>query len=514
MGCNFHKKQENKHNNKDQDKNRAKNFDDVMEDIMDIKSVQVKGDMLFSETQGKPRDHYELCENLASGTLAIIRKVVNKLSNCVRSMKVIKKAFIDLQEDEKNFMKEIAILRTLDHPNILKIYEFYHDEKCFYLISEFCQNGDMFDKIQQQNGPFHEFTAGYAIYQILSAIMYCHTHNIVHRDIKAENILIESIEKYTYLEEEVEKINIRISDFSSARSFNENKKLTKKVGTPYYIAPEVLKRNYNEKCDVWSIGVLLFVLLCGKPPFHGDTDKDILASVERGMPDKRIDEWKGVSKEAQSLVDSMLRLDPYKRISIKEALKHNWFVTLNLKVSFPIEQLNIYYKNIVSFKTDPKYFFQHATMAYMIHHIVRKEEIDEIRRLFIYLDQKGDGKLSYNEIVNGFKKCKGYSERDLLKVLKSIDFSKGGNIEYEEFIRACIDKTMLLTEENLNKAFLLFTKDPNQKYMSPSEFKSILGLQTKFNDKTWEQIIKTVDANNDNMIEYIEFRDMMHLFIE
>lgn len=231
MGCAFTKKQESKLNNKEVEKHKAKNFDDVMEDIMDIKSVQVKGDMLFSETQGKPRDHYELFENLASGTLAIIRKVQNKQSACTRSMKVIKKAFIDLQEDEKNFMKEIAILRTLDHPNILKIYEFYHDEKCFYLISEYCENGDIFDKIQSNNGPFSEYTAAYIIYQILSAILYCHSHNIVHRDIKAENVLIESIDKVIIKGVEEDQINIRISDFSSARSFNENKKLTKKVGT-------------------------------------------------------------------------------------------------------------------------------------------------------------------------------------------------------------------------------------------------------------------------------------------
>lgn len=275
----------------------------------------------------------------------------------------------------------------------------------------------------------------------------------------------------------------------------------------------MLKRSYNEKCDVWSIGVLLFILLCGKPPFYGDTDKEILHSVDKGTPDIRPEEWKSVSKDARNLVDSMLKPDPYKRISIGEALKHQWFKNFPIKQPLHIDTLNSYYKNIVSFKTEPKYFFQHATLAYMIHHITKKIETDEIRSLFMYLDQKGDGKLTYSEINNGFKKCKGFHEKDLLKVLKFIDVSKGGHIEYEEFLRACVDKSTLLTEENLKTAFVLFTKDENKIYISPSEFKSILGLQTKFSDKTWEGIIKEIDINGDNQIEYDEFKDMMLKFI-
>jgi calcium-dependent protein kinase len=207
---------------------------------MDIKIVNLKGDMLFSETNGKPKDHYDVLENIASGTLGLVKKVKNKFSMCIRAMKVIKKAFIDLQEDEKNFMKEIAILRTLvnsilikDHPNILKIYEFYQDEKCFYLISEyessnnrFCNDGDLFDKLSKKNC-FDEHCSAYMMKQLLSALLYCHQHNIVHRDIKAENILIESTEVVN----EKELYNIRLTDFSSARSFSKSKKLTKKVGT-------------------------------------------------------------------------------------------------------------------------------------------------------------------------------------------------------------------------------------------------------------------------------------------
>ena len=176
MGCLSAKKE------KFEDGKKPKSFDDVLEDIMDIKTVQIKGDMLFSETEGKPRDHYKFKNKMQADTLATIVRVINKFSGCVRSMKIIKKAFIDLQEDEKNFMKEIAILRTLDHMNILKIYEFYQDDKCFYLIMEFCSEGDLFDKIQKE-APFNEYTACHIIYQILSAMVYCHSSNIVHRDI-------------------------------------------------------------------------------------------------------------------------------------------------------------------------------------------------------------------------------------------------------------------------------------------------------------------------------------------
>jgi calcium-dependent protein kinase len=294
--------------------------------------------------------------------------------------------------------------------------------------------------------------------------------------------------------------HIRISDFSSARSFNKSKKLTKKVGTPYYIAPEVLKRNYNEKCDVWSIGVLMFILLSGKPPFWGDSDKEILLNVEKGIPDKRHDEWRHISPEAQSLCDMLLKLDPGRRISVGDAIKHPWFQKYLIKQRLSMEKYNELYRNIISFKIDPKYFFQQATIAYMVHHIAKKEDVDEIRKFYSYLDVNGDGKMAYNEIVDGIKKVTAVNEKDVLRIFKYVDQAKSGYIEYEEFVRACISKNLLLSDENLKTTFVLFTKTDAEKDISCTEFKSILGLQSKFSEKTWDQIIKTIDVNGDNMV--------------
>lgn len=265
---------------------------------------------------------------------------------------------------------------------------------------------------------------------------------------------------------------------------------------------------------MWSIGVIMFILLCGKPPFYGDTNKEILKSVEKGNPDYREKEWKHVSKEARNLLDQMLTVDPYARISIANCLKHEWFKVFPIKIQPSRDQLNRYYINIISFKADPKYFFQHASLAYMVHHILKKEVSDPIRELFSILDKKGEGKLIYDDIVDGFKNCQNYSEKEILKVIKYIDVMKVGYIEYEEFLRACISKTDFLTDENLKVSFYLFTKDENKKYITPTEFKGYLGLQSKFSDKTWDAIIKEIDKNGDGMIEYDEFKEMMLKLLE
>jgi len=161
-----------------------------------------------------------------------------------------------------------------DHPNIMKIFEFASDKTYYYIVSEYIPGGELFDEIIRRKYLTEEGGA-YVIRQVVSAAMYCHAKGVVHRDLKPENILIDSISPDG-------KINVKVIDFGTALFFSPETKLKETLGTPYYIAPEVLADTYNEKCDVWSIGVILFVLLSGTAPFNGQTDEEILMAVKKG----------------------------------------------------------------------------------------------------------------------------------------------------------------------------------------------------------------------------------------
>lgn len=171
-----------------------------------------------------------------------------------------------VESERVKLLNEIEILKQLDHPNILKLFEFFQDQKRFFLVTEFCNGGELFDKIAEEQY-FSETDAAKIIKQILSAVNYCHQRSIVHRDLKPENIL---------LNRDLNDPKITIIDFGTSGVFDPDQKMQQKYGTPYYIAPEVLGNSYDEKCDLWSIGVILYILLCGYPPFNGANDEQII----------------------------------------------------------------------------------------------------------------------------------------------------------------------------------------------------------------------------------------------
>jgi calcium-dependent protein kinase len=232
------------------------------------------------------------------GGFGEVRKCSNKKTGAIRAVKIIRKDSLDSKEKIR-FFQEIDIMRQLDHPNIVRLYEVFQDEKRFYLVTELCTGGELFDEITKRSN-FNEQDAAAIIKQVLSAVAYCHSKNICHRDLKPENVLMDSKNNN----------QIKVIDFGASQKYDDNKKMSQIYGTAYYIAPEILKSEYNEKCDVWSIGVILYILLSGKPPFYGDDDKEILNSVKLGTYTLTGPDWKNISNEAKDLIKKTLTYEP------------------------------------------------------------------------------------------------------------------------------------------------------------------------------------------------------------
>lgn len=280
-----------------------------------FKDLTIKKSNFISFKKGSISKEYTFGKSLGSGSFGTVREAIHKITGNVRAVKILKKS----EQDEEKLFLEVDILARLSHPNIMQIYEFYDDNTNFYIVSEYCPGGELFDCITEK-GVFTEKEACFLMKQILSGICYSHENKVVHRDLKPENIL---------LDDKSDNPILKLIDWGGARYFLKHKKMNRINGTPYYIAPEVLAESYDEKCDVWSCGVILYILLCGYPPFNGESDSDIMMSVRKGKYDFPVEEWATVSKDAKDLVNKMLTYDPKKRFSAKDCLSHSWIEKYN-----------------------------------------------------------------------------------------------------------------------------------------------------------------------------------------
>ena len=451
---------------------------------------RVKREWLISSHPENIRDHYQFLNiTLGEGSYGFV-KVATRISDCVRrAIKIIPKKRIKRPE---LLTREISIMKQIDHPNIVKLYETYEDLQYIYLPMEICEGGELFDKIIEL-GRFSEGQACNLFLQMISAIAYLHSKDLVHRDLKPENFLFsqKSIDS-----------PLKLIDFGLAKSISSHRKMTTKTGTCYYVSPEILAGPYNEKCDIWSLGVILFMMLSGYPPFDGDNDKEILEAVKTTPLAFTEPVWDTISPEARDLITRLLDREPETRPSANEVLHHPWITEF---IHSPTTPAVIDATQLRTYQNSVK--FRRTVLNYMATQC-SSEEISELIKMFVKLDTNRDGSLSLNEIKAALRGAE-ISRPDLENIIKCIDHDGSGNIDLTEFIAATMGRRLYMSHEKLWNAFKRFDINDRGK-ITASELREVLDREHMDTDPGyWEEMIREVDTNGDGTIDFEEFVSMM-----
>jgi calcium-dependent protein kinase len=379
----------------------------------------------------------------------------------------------------------------------VKLFEVFRDAKRIYLVMEMCTGGELFDRIVEEaekhdeGHAFDERGAANYMQQILGAMRYLHENNYVHRDIKPENFLLANKER---------DAEIKVIDFGLAKKFikGTDALMKTKAGTPYYVAPQVLQGKYDEKCDIWSCGVIAYILLCGYPPFYGDADDEILRRVKKGAFDFPSPDWDDISKSGKAIIKEMLTKDPEKRPSAAGLLDHSW---LKKNADEPKGTVpKSLGKNLKTFTGGSKLKKVALTV---IASQIKESEIQELKSAFALLDKNKDGTLTIAEMGEAFKKLGIDGDQESLKKL---DTDGSGNIDYTEFIAAALDKSKYMQEEVLWTAFRTFDDDGDGT-ITKAELNQLLGGKLK--DDEFTKFIQENDLDGDGVITFDEFQAMM-----
>ena len=469
-------------------------------------SLTVKQDILVNEEKGNPSKKYKPKKMLGSGSFGCVYEAKNTIFGNTVAMKVIKKDK-ENELDEQEIRNEIDILKKLSHPNIVKIYEFYISENHYYIITEYCKEGELFSYIKNK---YTERQLAVLFYQVFSGLWYLHENKILHRDIKLENIMISGKEKDNSTGEEL--FWVKIIDFGTAKIFEKNKKEKDVVGSSYYIAPEVLKQNYNEKCDTWSVGVILYMTLVGRAPFDGKDDEEIIKKINSVDYNKNEPRLVKHSPEVRDLVSKLLEKDTEKRYSAKEALEHPWFSKYGgraLFSNFNEEEIKPFIDNLLNYSFNSK--IQQLVIAFLVHNLPSTDSSILILKLFRYFNKSGNCKLSKEELVNGLYAYKPKEEVDKIidHLFLLLDGDNDGFVEYEEFLRACIKKKQILTSTYLKYAFKFIDKEKTGTLNVQKIINAFVTTPNKLIEAVFSNTLNSVDKDGDGIINFEEFQELM-----
>jgi len=386
--------------------------------------------------------------------------------------------------------QEIKIMAPLDHPNIIRLHEYFETPEAIHLVLELCSGGELLDKLNTQpDNRFTEVVACQLVHSMLSAVRYCHNNNIVHRDLKLENFLFENRSSSSEL---------KLIDFGLAHIY-ENQNLHTSVGTPYYVAPEVIRKNYNSKCDIWSIGVLAYMLLSGTPPFNGNNDIEILKAVEKGHFHFNFAAFNNISSFARDFIVKCLTLDVSHRPTAEQAQKHPWFQNLNNKSSA------ISLPNLQQLRQFPRKSKLCRIFMEVIAHTMNSRQIKELRVEFSKLDLDNSGEITLNELQTALQNQGVMNDTNIAELFADMDVERTGKIHYREFVAASLSMQDI-NEENMKLAFDKLSH--HNDFVTAEDIRELLGR-----DATNEEVQEMMMRNNQPITSAISYDDVSMILI-
>ena len=473
----------------------------------EIKSITFD---IVGRSIGDPLEAYSVERPLFESNTGSIWLAKHKLTQTLRTMKIINKKIVN-EDSEMMILHQINVLKKIDHPNIVKIFEFYNEKDKLYIVQEHGQGGQLMAYIID-NSPLDEFNSAYIVFQILCAIYYGHNSNIFHLDLKPDNIIIDYISNNGL-------VHIKIMDFGSTQIVE--KEITKKsenipLSSLYFTSPEGLDSQFSNKSDLWSVGIILYLLLSARVPFMGDQEDIIKEDIQSGVYDIREYPWDKISKEAKDLIKKLLDLDPESRITPKGALSHCWFEKLKLKENTILIDDNVIQLQLENLQNyGYKMSLQDAVLSFLVHNSLHLVQMRDSCQMFYLFDINNDGVITHDEIYDTLIKVIKLNEEESNKlaeeIMDRVDIKKVGYIEFEQFIKASVDKDKLLGEDILRYAFHYFDKDKSGNITAEELKLAFFGDRgsSKDDQEMIENMMKEVDEDGNGEIDFNEFVKIM-----
>ncbi|URD72128.1 calcium-dependent protein kinase [Musa troglodytarum] len=440
------------------------------------------------------RDLYTLGRKLGQGQFGTTYLCTEGATGKEFACKSISKRKLTAKEDVEDVRREIQIMHHLSgHRNVVTIKGAYEDPLYVHIVMELCEGGELFDRIIQR-GHYSERKAAELIRIVVGVVEACHSLGVMHRDLKPENFLLANKD---------DDSSLKAIDFGLSVFFKPGQIFTDVVGSPYYVAPEVLHKHYGPEADVWTAGVILYILLSGVPPFWAETQQGIFDAVLKGFIDFDTEPWPMISDSAKDLIRKMLCSRPSDRLTAHEVLCHPWICENGVAPDQALDPAVL--SRLKQFSAMNKL----KKMALrVIAESLSEEEIAGLREMFQAMDTDNSGAITFDELKEGLKRYgSNLKESEIRDLMDAADVDNSGTIDYGEFVAATIHLNKLEREEHLAAAFSYFDKDGSG-YITVDELQQAC-KEHNMTDVLIEDIIQEVDQDNDGRIDYGEFVTMM-----